>query len=194
MIGVTNLVIYGFSGAGIPILLTLVVLTTLFLDFKAGLITISISLISMMIVGYLYTQNILSLSISLNKINTYSVSWITASAVLVLLGGLCVVSIAIVQRKMLQSVKYSNYQAVELNNLNVKLQADIKMREQADEALRNLKRELEIKVEVRTKELQAKVSELQHFHDVTIERELRMKEMQDEIKELKNKLKLTTEN
>jgi len=45
--------------------------------------------------------------------------------------------------------------------------------------------ELEQIIEKKTMELQKRVSELQHFHDVTIEREIRMQEMKAEIKRLK---------
>ena len=65
---------------------------------------------------------------------------------------------------------------------------DISERRKAEEELRKLKDKLEIKVAEQTEELQEKVSELQHFHDATIDREFRMKELRDEIDELKKKL------
>jgi len=40
-----------------------------------------------------------------------------------------------------------------------------------------------------SKELEQKISELEQFHDATVDRELRMKELRDEIEELKRKLK-----
>ena len=50
-----------------------------------------------------------------------------------------------------------------------------------------MKDQLESEVAKKTHELQERVLELEHFHDVTIERELRMKELRDEIKGLKKK-------
>lgn len=56
---------------------------------------------------------------------------------------------------------------------------------QAEQDLRRIKDHLESEVAGKTRELQKRVSELEHFHDVTIERELRMQELRDEIKRLK---------
>ncbi|MDW7681199.1 MAG: PAS domain S-box protein [bacterium] len=65
--------------------------------------------------------------------------------------------------------------------------SDITERKRAEEALENLKNELEMKVKEQTKQLQKKITELQRFHDATIDREFRMKELRDEINELKKK-------
>lgn len=66
---------------------------------------------------------------------------------------------------------------------------DITERKKAETELRNLKNHLEIQVAEKTKELNARIAELEHFYDVTIERELRMEELRNEIKVLKEKLK-----
>ncbi|MBN1326713.1 MAG: PAS domain S-box protein [Candidatus Cloacimonetes bacterium] len=62
---------------------------------------------------------------------------------------------------------------------------DITERKQAQEELGRLKDDLEIQVAEKTRELQVRISELERFHDATIERELRMNELQREIKRLK---------
>jgi PAS domain S-box-containing protein len=64
---------------------------------------------------------------------------------------------------------------------------DITERKLAEQEVRRLKDELEIKVVEKTKELRERVSELERFHDATINRELRMKELRDEIEKLKSK-------
>lgn len=184
-IGLYNLVIYGFSGGGIPILLTMMVLTVLFRGIKPGLIAVIICLLSIIIIGYLYIHNILYLAVPLQQISTYPISWITASTLLTLLGVLVVVSVGIIQKKMLYTVQYSIKQAKKLNDLNASLETDIEKRKQVELELRNLKNDLEEKVKEQTKELQEKVDNLQHFYDATIEREKRMEEMRIEIEELK---------
>lgn len=65
---------------------------------------------------------------------------------------------------------------------------DISDRKLAEENLKQLKKNLEVEVEKKTKELQIRVEELQHFQDVTIDRELRMEELRNEIKRLKGEI------
>jgi PAS domain S-box-containing protein len=52
---------------------------------------------------------------------------------------------------------------------------------------RNLPDKLEQQVKEKTHELNQRISELEHFREVTIQRELRMEELRAEIKRLKNK-------
>ncbi len=60
---------------------------------------------------------------------------------------------------------------------------------QSKEALQEAHDGLELKVGKRTRELKDKLSDLQRYQDVTVDRELRMKELRDENKELRNRLK-----
>jgi len=136
ILGIADLVVWGFTGAGIPILITFLVFTTLFLDLKNGMIAIIICLIPMTIIGFLYIRKILSLSFLLNEILTNPISWITAFAVLTLLGTLVVVSFGIIHRKMMLNVQYSESQANALSKINVQLKMDIIKRKQAEEKLK----------------------------------------------------------
>jgi len=68
---------------------------------------------------------------------------------------------------------------------SARLIGEIVERKRAENELRELKDELEEEVKEKTKELRERVSELERFHDATIDRELRMKELQDEIIRLK---------
>ncbi len=62
---------------------------------------------------------------------------------------------------------------------------DITERKKAEAELLELKEQLEIQVDIKTKELQERVKELQRFQDATIEREFRIKELRNEIALLK---------
>ena len=54
-----------------------------------------------------------------------------------------------------------------------------------EQDLVSLKNNLEVQVREKTKELEERISELERFHDATIQREFRMKELRDEIEQLK---------
>ncbi len=64
---------------------------------------------------------------------------------------------------------------------------DITELKEAEARLFGWKEQLEIQVDIKTKELQERIIELQRFHDATIEREFRIKELRDEIASLKGK-------
>lgn len=58
-------------------------------------------------------------------------------------------------------------------------------RRKAEMELNDLKNSLEQQVNEKTQELNKRIAELEHFHEVTIERELRMEELRQEIERLK---------
>jgi PAS domain S-box-containing protein len=62
---------------------------------------------------------------------------------------------------------------------------EIKHRKQAQQALKNLTDDLELKVNQKTNELQERIELLERFHEATINREFRIKELRDEIEQLK---------
>ncbi len=66
---------------------------------------------------------------------------------------------------------------------------DITGRKRTESEILSLKENLEAQVEKKTEELREKISDLQRFHDATIEREFRIKELNDEIDELTSQLK-----
>lgn len=65
---------------------------------------------------------------------------------------------------------------------------DITESRKAGMELKQLKDKLELQVKEKTKELDDRIAELEHFYEVTIDRELRMEEMRNEIKNLKDNL------
>jgi PAS domain S-box-containing protein len=64
---------------------------------------------------------------------------------------------------------------------------DITDRKMTEMNLRNLKDDLEIQVAEKTRELQERLSELQRYHDATVNRKFRIRELKDEIEKLKGK-------
>jgi len=66
---------------------------------------------------------------------------------------------------------------------------DITDRKSIENELLQLKNELEEKVKEQTKKLNEKITDLERFHDATINREFRIKELRDEIETLKVQIK-----
>ncbi|HPE86514.1 MAG TPA: transporter substrate-binding domain-containing protein [Bacteroidales bacterium] len=64
---------------------------------------------------------------------------------------------------------------------------DITERKNAEDKLAALHNDMEKQISKKTKELQKRIQELEHFYTVTIERELRMEELRKEIELLKTK-------
>ena len=64
---------------------------------------------------------------------------------------------------------------------------DITGHKEKEKELREMKANLEVLVEEQTRELKVKVSELERFHEATIDREFRIKELRDEIETLRQK-------
>jgi len=62
----------------------------------------------------------------------------------------------------------------------------ITQRKNEEDELRKLKTDLEIQVAEKTKDLNERIAELEHFYNATIEREFRLKELREEIKQLRN--------
>ena len=117
-IAVVNVIVYGFSGAGIPLFCVISVLATLFYNSKIGFITIFISTIPMIIVAILMTNNFISPGVDLMEISTLSISWITAIVVMVFLGSIMIYGFGIIQENLTDTLNLSKKQMRDLLNLN----------------------------------------------------------------------------
>jgi len=147
----------------------------------------------MIVIAYLYVNNIISLGVSLDEISTNIVSWVTAIAVVALLGSLIVISFGIIQKKMLQSISFSKIQAEELKNINSQLKEDVDKRQQTEKELRKIQNNLEKNIQKRTEEIRLKNDELlkrnhelEKYNNLFIDREFRIKELKEIIKKLEN--------
>jgi len=209
LIGVFNLIIYSFSGAALPIFFTFLVFTTVFINLRSAFFALFLSLLPMAVVGYLYLNNKLSLDISLTELSTQPIAWLTASSVLLFLGGLIVLSFGIIQKKMMTNLDFSKKQEEKLIILNLQLEEDVLKRKQVEKKLKKYQDNLESIINERTKEIGAineelkssneelnvvnqelteKNKNLEHFNELFVGREFRIKELRDKIEELEGKL------
>ncbi len=135
LLGTVNLVIWGFSGAGVPLLLTLLVLATVFYNMKVGMITLVINLFTIITVGMLYLYNVLTLSVKLQEIMHQPLSWITAWSILTLIGLLVVISYGIIHNQMVVNLQYSERLRSTLKLLNKRLRDDVDRRKRTERQL-----------------------------------------------------------
>ncbi len=149
LLSIANIVGYGFSGAGIPLFYCLAILATLLFDLRAGFIAIAFSVLPMAVVGWLMVNSKLSMGVDLMYISTLPISWVTATGVLIFLGGILIMSLSTVQKNLLLSVKYNHEQAKTLDEMNRKLN--------------DLNQYLEDKVKARTQQLRVANQELEAF-------------------------------
>jgi putative nucleotidyltransferase with HDIG domain len=142
LFGTTNLIFYGFSGAGLPLFFTVYVLASLFFGLKGGLYAIGISLLAMTIIGLLMSLGTLSVSTDLTQLSRSPVSWLTASSILFGLGILIVSTIVFIQQHLLQIINLNNSQKRELIVANQKLHEDNMKIRKAEERLQEKVNEL----------------------------------------------------
>ncbi len=143
LFGVHNMLIYGFSGAGIPILLTFIILMTVFFGMKAGLSSVGLGILSMAVIGYMMVEGIESVDIDLMNITTLPISWITATFILCLLGILMVLGYSFIQRNFFHIAHISRDQAEELRKMNKNLQEEIHHKEKIQKSLEKAKEKAE---------------------------------------------------
>jgi len=193
ILAISNILVYGFGGAGIPILFTQLILVTIFFDVRVGLYTVLLGTLSLTIIALLFINDIISLGVSLDKITTSAGSWAAAIALVALLGSLIVISYGIIQKKMLQSIGFSKLQAEELKNINSQLKKDVDKRQQTEKELRKAQGNLEEIVRKRTDELELKNeelekrnNELEKYNTLFVDREFRINELKEKIIKLEN--------
>lgn len=124
-----NIVIYGFSGAGIPIFLTFFMLVTLFFGFRTGIISIVVAIIPFSVIGYMMVRKTISPDVDLMHISQLPISWITAISTMVLLGLVLVLSYSFLHFNLLNMIDISRKQAEDLRKMNADLLKQIDEKE-----------------------------------------------------------------
>jgi|GEM_PF-1915517 len=141
--GLHNLLVYGFSGAAIPIMLTFIILMTVFFGLKGGLSAVGLGVLSMAVIGYMMVEGIESVDIDLMHITTLPVSWVTSIFILCLLGILMVLGYSFIQRNFFHIAHISKEQAEELRKMNDNLRQQIRHKEEIQKSLEKAKEKAE---------------------------------------------------
>ena len=162
LLSTSDIVVYGFSGAGVSLFISVFIFTTLFFGLKAGFLSILLSIFLMGIIGWLMMTRIISLNIDLMQATRNPISWITACILLSTLGSLMILSLGIIQNSLLASISTIKKQTETLQITNRQLNKDIIKREEMQQKLNKLNTQLEQKINERTKALKVAQEELIH--------------------------------
>ena len=143
LFGVHDLIIYGFTGAAIPVFLTLFILVTIFFGLRPGLISIAASLVPTALVGYLLVQEVYTINFDVNQTLSTSSSWMTAWFTILVLGLLVVISYSFVKTNLFDVIRYTRKQAEDLRKSNDKLIREIHQRDKVEKSLKKAKEQAE---------------------------------------------------
>ena len=138
-----NIFVYGFSGAGIPLFLVFFIIVTVFFGLKAGLLSIILAIIPMIIIGSLMIRGVIEVDVDLMAISVLPISWITAISVLFLLGTMLVVSYHFIHYNLLHIINITKNQAEDLKVTNQNLVEEIKQKEFMQKNLEQAKNKAE---------------------------------------------------
>lgn len=149
-IGTVNIILYGFSGAGLPVFFTIIVLATIFEGIRSGLFAIIATAIPMIIVGYLMVNNILEVDVDLMEISTKTISWITAISTLVILSSAMIFGYGYIQINLINSHRLLKRQKKDLIKANKKQKEDLELIKQTQIELKRAKEEAEQSNQLKT--------------------------------------------
>ena len=105
LLGFSNLLLYGFSGAGIHILLTMCVLVTMLSGGRAGLVGIGFSLLAIAVAGVALSVGIVEIGALRATTSTSPIAWATAFVTFLMLSGASVVTAGLVQAFLHRSLE-----------------------------------------------------------------------------------------
>ncbi len=121
LIGLSNIIMYGFSGAGIPLFFCVFIFATVFFSLRCGFISIAICLLPVIITGFLMVTGKMKPDVDLMEITRIPVTWVTASIVLMLPGTIMIMTIGIIQKNLLKRIFRIQKQSADLEELNARL-------------------------------------------------------------------------
>jgi signal transduction histidine kinase/CheY-like chemotaxis protein len=133
VLGVHNLLFFGFSGAGIHIFLLISVLMTVLLGWSAGVLSMVAGMCSILVVGFAMSTGAVGVAVDLNAITVQMISWITAAIVFVLLASAGVLIPGKLQSELVRSLEVSKQKSAELSRSNVDLQREIAERKNTEQ-------------------------------------------------------------
>ena len=137
LVAIHNFLLWGVSGAAIPLMILMSVLATILLGLKKGILSIVISIIPLIIVGILMVNGVIEVTIDVVGMSLSLVSWVTAGTVLLFVSITSVLSFGIMKNNLINSLKFINIQSNELEETNAKLNEDIDKRKVIEKRLRD---------------------------------------------------------
>lgn len=145
-----NFLFAGTAGAGIPLLLAIVSISTLFKDIRAGYRSIFISLGVMILFTYLFTEEIKTLEVDANLTQKSLLSWSVATLLFILLALTIVLNFGLIQKHLIEKINLSEQREKDLNKLNKELKIEIKKQEKTQKELLLAKEKAEESNRVKT--------------------------------------------
>ncbi len=135
-LAIHNLLLWGVSGASIPLLILFCILATVLMGLRNGLISIIFALLPMTGVGFLMITGMIEVAVDVYTISVSLISWLTAIAVMVMIAMVAVLSFGLIEQNLLRSIGFIQQQAGKLKQTNRQLSEDIKKRKAVEQELR----------------------------------------------------------
>ncbi len=135
-LAVHNLLLWGVSGASIPLLILFSILATVLMGLRNGLLSIIFALLPMTGIGFLMITGVIEVTVDVYTISVSLISWLTAIAVMVMIAMVAVLSFGLIEQNLLRSIGLVQQQAEKLKQTNRQLSEDIKKRKIVEHELR----------------------------------------------------------
>lgn len=117
LLGIVGWLSYGHIGGGKLFLLVFILLTAIFFGFRASLIAIGISMLTLGVIGYLYVSGRAETQIIAYQYHKAISPWVTAAFTVVLFGGFISSGIAMLLRSQSQILKLLHQRSVFLDTV-----------------------------------------------------------------------------
>ena len=135
ILGNVTLFKVGLSGAGIHLLITFCVLTTVLLGIRLGLTAVIVSIVSIAFVGTGMSTGLIPISPIIMMNSTSAASWCSAGTVFALIGVALVICPGMLQHRLQMSLQLVNQRTAELEESNRNLTLEIRERTRLEKKL-----------------------------------------------------------